>query len=121
MTSRYSVRSDNESTPAFFQMIFFSEERSAELGPGLATNYWFGFLQTVLLSDDVSDGDGLNIREKLVEYHDQHHYPDQHLCSDKIVILIQTNCDFHPDTLQASPHNKLLLKIKLISHVIFVG
>jgi len=77
------------------------KERSAELGPGLATNYWFGFLQTVLLSDDVSDGDGLNIREKLVEYHDQHHYPDQHLCSDKIVILIQTNCDFHPDTLQA--------------------
>ena len=77
-----------------------SGERNADLGPGLATNYWFGFLQTVLMSEEEGEG----LETKLRGYMDQHFYSDQHHCHDTIILLLPSNCNFDSNSLEVHSH-----------------
>jgi len=91
------------------------KDNNAELGPGLATNYWFGFLRVLVQSeDDQSDNSmdddrvsvsGVGLRQKLREYvTNRMGVGGDHEYFDKIILLLPNSCEFQPETLQQVEH-----------------
>ena len=69
-------------------------ERHAELGPGLAASYWFGFLQILLRSEDVREN-RQTIDVKMREFCQSENLTGTH--HDKIFLFISENCNFYDD------------------------
>jgi len=80
------------------------KDSNAELGPGLATNYWFGFLRVLVQSEDDQSDDansGVGLRQKLRDYcFTRMADAGDHECFDKIILLLPNTCDFQPENLQ---------------------
>ena len=72
--------------------VFFLGESRAELGPGLATNYWFGFLKILLQSSDEN-----HIRSKIDKYCSSC-YPTNYEVYGKIILFLQHDCNFNHNT-----------------------
>ena len=74
------------------------------MGPGLATNYWFGFLRVLVQSEDDQSDDansGVGLRQKLRDYcFNRMADGGDHECFDKIILLLPNTCDFQPENLQ---------------------
>ena len=69
-------------------------ENNAELGPGIATNYWFGFLKVLLQSSDDNDN---HIKTKIENYCDEITYTN-HECYGKVILFLQNDCNFNYDS-----------------------
>lgn len=69
-------------------------ENNAELGPGIATNYWFGFLKVLLQSSDDNDN---HIKTKIENYCDEIAYTT-HECYGKVILFLQNDCNFNYDS-----------------------
>ena len=67
-------------------------ESNAELGPGIATNYWFGFLKVLLQSSDEN-----HIKTKIENYCNKNAYIN-HECYGKVILFLQNDCNFSHDS-----------------------
>ena len=67
-------------------------ESNAELGPGIATNYWFGFLKVLLQSSDEN-----HIKTKIENYCNKNAYTN-HKCYGKVILFLQNDCKFNHDS-----------------------
>lgn len=67
-------------------------ENNAELGPGIATNYWFGFLKILLQSSEDN-----HIRTKIENYCYKNTYTN-HETYGKIILFLQNDCNFSHDS-----------------------
>ena len=87
------------------QIIFYYiGDNRGELGPGLATNYWYGLLQTLMLEDDDID----SLLTDYLRHHKLDAAGDNHMCYDKLILLIPDNCHFNSDKLQQVLHEVTL-------------
>ena len=76
-----------------FQLTFSnSGESNAELGPGIATNYWFGFLKILLQSSEDN-----HIRTKIENYCFRNSYTNYESYG-KIILFLQHDCNFNHDS-----------------------
>jgi len=67
-------------------------ESNAELGPGIATNYWFGFLKILLHSSEDN-----HIRTKIENYCFKNSYTNYESYG-KIILFLQHDCNFNHDS-----------------------
>ena len=75
-----------------FINIITSGENNAELGPGIATNYWFGFLKILLQSSEDN-----HIRTKIENYCSKNSYTNYETYG-KIILFLQNDCNFSHDS-----------------------
>ena len=66
---------------------------SADLGPGLAINYWYGFLETVLKDNEDEDDIQTKLRREFEGCPDR----NLHIFYDKIILLLPSTCEYQPD------------------------
>lgn len=79
-------------TITMLNILIYSGENNAELGPGIATNYWFGFLKILLQSSEDN-----HIRTKIENYCSKNTYTN-HETYGKIILFLQNDCNFSHDS-----------------------
>ena len=81
----------------YVAQFIFSGECNAEVGPGIATNYWFGFLRILLMSSDDETDSTDHIRAKIRDYCLRKNLTNQEIYG-KIILFLQRDCNFNHDS-----------------------